>query len=127
MLPIDDAAWTAEYGRSDGPKLTSKRTRSKTKILVEECSAGYQYKMQLIDMNSMVVKSSDTMHKLGALCEGIFKVFVRNSGDSTKIVGRLVDLMSLQSADQVLSKLSLINPDLSKYIELAGAQYVGTI
>ena len=38
------------------------------------------------------------------------------------MVGRLVDVMSLKSAVHFLSRLSLVNPDLSKYIELVGYQ-----
>ena len=89
---------------------------------VESKAHGYAYTTQLNYLKSMVIKSRDKLYKLDALCKRIFEEYVRNNGNNTKTVGRLVDLMSLQSGTHYLSRLSLVNPDRSKYIEPVGAQ-----
>ena len=62
-----------DYGRSEDVEFTSQRSRQKAKRYTEESSDDYVYTTQLNNLNSMVVKSGDTSHKRGTLCEGIFE------------------------------------------------------
>ena len=116
IVDLEDVQFLHELGREDGTKKRSLRKGKQTKIFQDESSEAFLYEKQLKELDASILTSGKASQKLKDICAGIMLAYTRMGENAQHYIGMEAELLNHDSVIKCLTKFSLVDPKLSKYL-----------
>jgi hypothetical protein len=116
IVGLEYVQFLHELGREDGTKKKSLRKGKKTIFLQDESSEAFTYAKQVKDLDDSMLTNGEASDKLKNVCAGIMQAYTRGGENAQHDIGRAAEFLNHESVIKCLTKFSLVDPKLSKYL-----------